>query len=219
MILYDGIIQGSPEWHELRELKLTGSKASAIATAGKGLESLVKKLILQKITGKSDDYTNEHMERGNRLEPLARTKFQLEYPKCNLVEIGFVEYTPYSGVSPDGLIFDRDMKKLISGIEIKCRGDDKHFDLLMGAPIDSATLWQIQMNILVCDVDHWHHIAFNPNFNNSMYLTIVDRDPVMQEKLMKGIQKGTQMIQDALSEDIVQDELGWARINAVMEQD
>ena len=36
----DEIIQGTPEWFAIRDLKFTASKADVIATNGKGLDTL-----------------------------------------------------------------------------------------------------------------------------------------------------------------------------------
>jgi hypothetical protein len=45
MIIYDKIIQGSPEWFKIRKGKMTASHATAIGNAGKGLQTYVRNII------------------------------------------------------------------------------------------------------------------------------------------------------------------------------
>lgn len=52
-----------------------------------------------------ENYSNEHTDRGNELEPQARSLYELE----NMVKVetvSFIEYNEYIGCSPDGLIVE-----------------------------------------------------------------------------------------------------------------
>ena len=108
--------QGTPEWLADRLGKATGSKADCILAKGrtKGTESKTRssyiyQLALERITGKSGDYTkvNEHMARGTALEPEARALYEMQ--TGNLVEqIGFAHHEGEQfGCSIDGFIHDR----------------------------------------------------------------------------------------------------------------
>ena len=128
------INQGTPEWHDLRKGRMTASHAQEIANAGKGLNTYMLTLIARYYSNaEPDHYTNEHIERGNELEPEARGMYELELD-CSVNEVGFVEIDQYVGCSPDGLIGED------GGIEIKCHDDKKHFELVIGGSVDSKYL-------------------------------------------------------------------------------
>ena len=63
MKIHRDIIQGTEEWHEIRKGKMTGSKASAIANQGKGLDTYVKQIVigmfLEKLSQKNETLNKE----------------------------------------------------------------------------------------------------------------------------------------------------------------
>ena len=101
------IDQQTPEWYEARALRLTASKAQAIGTGGKGLETLVwEKLAEKNSIADKEYYSNVHTDRGNELEPQARSIYELETGNA-VTEVGFVTDDTISkvgGASPDGLV-------------------------------------------------------------------------------------------------------------------
>jgi hypothetical protein len=196
MKIYKTLEQGSDEWLELRKLKLTASNATAIGNAGKGLITHVNELVLKSFIAEQERYVSADMERGNTLEPLARTKYEM-VTGSEVEEIGFVERCKYSGCSPDGFV-DKD-----GLLEIKARNDLKHFMLLQGGPNESATEWQIQMQLLVCQKKWCDFVSYNPNFKKSIFIKRYQPDPTAFEKLEKGIEMGKKMIQELLSTETV----------------
>lgn len=73
------IEQQSPEWFKIREGKMTASHAQAIGNAGKGLETYVYDLVAEEYSSaEKEHFTNEHTERGNELEEVARGIYELE---------------------------------------------------------------------------------------------------------------------------------------------
>lgn len=198
MKIYNDIIQGTDEWHNVRRLKLTASHGTEIGNAGKGLITYVNDLVLREIAPQ-DPYVSKDMERGNLLEPIARTKYEFE-KNVEVVEVGFVEHCENSGCSPDGLVGDDGM------IEIKARNDAKHFALLRTQKLESGVLWQIQMQLLVCQRKWCDFISYNPNFKQSLFVQRIEVDKIKQEKLIHGIEVGKKMLLDLLKDPIVKHE-------------
>lgn len=191
--------QGSDAWKSLRVGRMTGSNASAIATGGKGLETYIWKIMSDLHATEQvevDSYTNAHMERGTRLEPQARSLYELLY-NVKVDQVGFIEdESGFWGTSPDGLISDDTL------IEIKCHDNPQHFKLLVrGAEaIDPSYIWQIQMNLLITRRKIAKYIAFNPNFKQSLLVFDVLPDPIAFEKLEAGLAKGTELIKSITSQ-------------------
>lgn len=206
MILHDGIDQGTPEWFEIRKGKMTGSNATPIGNAGAGLKTYIEDILLNLIIEQDRGYVSADMERGNRLEPLARLKYELER-KTKVVEMGFVEYNKFVGISPDGLVFTDDMSKIIGGIEIKAKNDKNHLACLRTDKIDSGTLWQIQMNMLVTDAEWWDFISYNPNFKQSLYVQRVLPDQKKIDGLQKGFAMGETLLKAGIESQVILNEL------------
>ena len=117
--------QRSPEWYEMRKLKLTASDASTILAMGKGVDTLIgEKLSEYYSSGNyaeySDAYTNKHIQRGVEFEDKAKRIYELE-TGLSVEDVGLVTYTDYIACSPDGLVGDDGL------IEIK-----NHSDTLSG---------------------------------------------------------------------------------------
>jgi predicted phage-related endonuclease len=129
------IKQGTDEWLKLRLGKLTASSAQAIASNGKGLETLVYEKVAELLTHKlPEQFENEHIKRGNELEPLARNSYELE--TGNVVkEVGFVELDQYTGASPDGLVGDDGL------VEFKCPSDIVFLKAMHTKKIDTKYVW------------------------------------------------------------------------------
>lgn len=192
MKIHREIIQGSDEWFDIRKLKMSGSHAQAIGTAGKGLDTYIYELVAGSFSsGERENYTNKDMQRGVDLEPIARDMYELKTGQ-KVVEVGFVELDEYVGVSPDGLIGED------GGIEIKCVKDVNHFKLILNGRkgIESKYLWQIQMNLLVTGREWWSYVSYNPNYEQSLIIHIIEKDEEKQEKLKVGIEKGKLLIQE-----------------------
>lgn len=180
--------QGTPEWFEVRKGKLTASNAQAIATGGKGLETLVYEILAEKYSSAEPiNYTNADMERGHKLEEQARQMYELENG-LKIIQVGFAELDEFTGASPDGLIGEDGL------IEIKCKKDSVYIRALIEGGIDSKYEWQMQMQMLVTDRKWVDFVDYNPNFTKSMNITRIVADPKKQEKLREGIEKGKTLL-------------------------
>lgn len=203
-IHYD-IIQGTDEWLKLKELKLSASHATAIGNSGKGLDTYVRNMVLDYILEDRDNYYGKDMERGNDLEDSARIKYEFER-NLSVLEVGFIERCPNSGCSPDGLVDEDPEGK--GGIEIKARNDEKHYALLDGtAKVDSSTIWQMNMSMLISGRKWWDFISYNPNFKQSIFIERFYPDKVKQEKLKKGLEIGVEKLKSLLDSDVIKREL------------
>jgi len=188
------IEQGTPEWHALRLGKLTASVAQAIATAGKGLDTLVYKKVAEKLTGKAEEgYTNANMERGKELEAMAMNAYELE--TGNVVDrVGFCELDEYCGCSPDGLIGS------VGLVEIKCKSSPVFVKELLTDEIDSAHMWQMQMQMFVTGRRFCDYAVFNPDFPQNLVIKRIERDEGAIEKIEAGLETGKAMIKSILLE-------------------
>jgi putative phage-type endonuclease len=185
--------QQSEEWFNCRKLKMTSSKAQAIANNGTGLQSYIYELVAEYYSSsEKEHFSNEHTERGNELEPTARDMYELE--TGNKVEqVGFIEMNKYSGGSPDGLVGEDGL------IEIKCVEDKKYFKLLVDKEEITDYDWQIQMNLLVSGRKWCDLVIYNPNFEKNMIIQRKYIDELKQEKLKVGLAQGEKMIKDLIN--------------------
>jgi hypothetical protein len=193
MKLYAEVEQGSAEWFALRLGKLTGFDAQAIATNGKGLETLIFEKVAERMTGKmKPQYTNEDMTRGNELESLGRDTYELE--TNNIVRrIGFAELNEYVGSSPDGLIAKDGM------LEVKCKNDALFAKYMYEGKIEAAHNWQIQMNLHILGREWCDYVIFNENFPKTTIITRIAKNEADIAKLKVGIAQGIAMMNTILS--------------------
>ncbi len=207
MIIHN-IKQQTPEWFELKLLKLSASHATAIGNCGKGLDTYCKTLVKDFVKFKrgieKENYTNKDIDRGNELEPIARSSYEFE-TGLTVKEVGFIQFSDYVGCSPDGLIYDND--KIIGGIEIKALNDDNHLSLLMDFKPDSGHIWQCQMSMLITGAEWWDYCPYNPNYNKSLIIHRVYPDHSKFEKLRLGFQKGILTIKSLLENPVIKNEL------------
>ena len=181
------IEQGSEEWFRERTGKLTASNAQAIATAGKGLETYIIKLLSEKYSkGERISFSNEHTDRGNELEDKARELYSF-MNDVEIEQVGIVELNEYVSCSPDGLVGDN------GGIEIKCPDDFGYFKFFLDGEknIDSKYMWQVQMNLFITGRKWWDFIAYNPNFDKSIFVfrVLPNKDSFRKLEIEAGIEK------------------------------
>lgn len=196
---YFEIEQKSTEWHELRDLKLTASNATAIGANGTGLKTYIKKLVLRHINrGKdvADFYSNSDIERGNEYEPIAITSYEF-IKGVDVQPVGFIEVNENLGFSPDGLVNEDPEGKGL--VEVKARNDENHFALLAGDPVASGVRNQMQMQMKLSKRNWCDFISYNPNFVQHTFIKRFYPDPKYYLKLDTGIASGTSMLKSYLS--------------------
>lgn len=185
--------QYSPEWWEIRAGKMTGSHAQAIGANGKGLETYVNQIMSEYYSkAEPESFSNPAMQRGLELEPEAAATYSYEH-MVSVQTVGFVVYSDFVGVSPDRLVDDDGLA------EIKCPIDKTYFNLLLTEKIDSKYIWQIQMQLLVTGRKWCDFVAYNPNFEQSLFVERITPDIKKFDALKKGFESGEKMILEIMN--------------------
>ncbi len=171
MKIYNELIQGSNEWLQVRLGKLTGSDFHTLMGNSTTKETILYKKAAERLTGVASDadrFSSIHTERGKELEAEARQGYELE-TGLTVNQVGFVELDKFVGCSPDGLLEN-------GGLEIKCKDNHGHLKAVIKEWIEPEHRTQMQFNMYVCDAEFWDYCLYNPNFNNPLWITRVDRD-------------------------------------------
>ena len=189
MKIIKNIEQGSPDWFNLRKGKMTASHAQAIGNAGKGLETYIYDLVAEEYSSaEKEQFSNEHTERGNELEALARGIYKLQNG-VDVEQVTFVEYDDFVGCSPDGIVGD-------GLLEIKCPNDTEYLRYLIFGEkqIDTKYIWQCQMQMLITGKKWNDLVIYNPNFKKSILVYRIEPDKEKFEKLLNGFDVGKKLI-------------------------
>lgn len=135
MRIHTDIVQGSPEWMNLRLGKITASevgafvlKATTKAAKNARYSLYDKKLAERSGAEMAEPYENYAMVRGKALEPEARRLF--EYVNgVSVQEVAFVEHdSGLFGASPDGYYVENGRT---IGLELKCPLPETHVGYVM----------------------------------------------------------------------------------------
>ena len=168
--MFIDIEQNTDEWLSLRGGHLTGSAISKVmANFGKAFGDPAQKLAvdiaLEQITGVSisNNYTNEHIQRGHEQEPIARQLYEREY-FCEVTNGGFFD-NGFTGCSPDGIVDD-------GLIEIKCVIPSVHYKRVKNGGFDSAYRWQLMFNLRESGKDWIDFVSFSANFTEDKRLYV-----------------------------------------------
>jgi len=185
--------QGTEEWFTARMGKLTASDAQSIQANGKGLKTLVYKKAAEILSGaREESYTNPDMERGNELEDLARSSYEMQTGN-KVKQVGFCESDEHTGASPDGLIDDDGL------VEIKCPRNYKYVEFLYTKKIDTGYAWQMQMQMLVTGRKWCDYAVFNKAFND-IIIVRVERDEAKIDKIKTGLENGISQINEIIKQ-------------------
>lgn len=179
--------QNTDEWFELRCGKITASSFkdcfSGESTAT--FTNLVYSKRAEIRTGKIEDsFSNEWMQRGHDLEPIARLAYELQ--TGNEVEDGgFWEYSEYIGASPDGLIGEDGL------IEIKCPKASTMERYIDDGKLPTIYKWQVYGQML-CTGRKWtDFVVYHPDYELLIIRVERDEDAINEliEKLNNTIKK------------------------------
>lgn len=190
--MIDGLItldceQGSEEWLEARLGIPTATGFENIVTAtGKKSSAQIKymaELIEESIIGLQDEsFKSRFMERGNQLEPLARSAY--EFITGNAVtQVGgvYLDENKEVMVSPDGLI-----PELKKGLEIKCPKMSTHIRYLLEGGVPSEYVIQVQANLWVTGYETWDFVSYCPEYQKQpLYIFTTHRDQALMTAFNK----------------------------------
>lgn len=190
--MIDGLItldceQGTEEWLTARLGIPTATGIENIVTpTGKKSSSQIKymsELIEESILGLQDSgYKSAFMERGNQLEPLARSAYEfLTGNAVNQVGGVYLNEKKELLVSPDGLI-----PELKKGLEIKCPKMSTHIQYIINGGVPSEYIIQVQANLWVTGYKTWDFVSYCPEYyKQPFYLFTAQRDPILMKAFDK----------------------------------
>lgn len=167
--------QRSPEWHQARLGRLTGSVASDILATIKSGEAAARRnlrlrLVLERITGKSQesDFVSAAMQVGIDREPLAFAAYEALTGDM-AIKTGFLAHTSLmAGCSLDGHLGD--FTKLVS---IKCRQPAAHYEFLKTGKIPGDSLAQMRHELWMTGATEHDYFSWNPDFPDALQSRVV----------------------------------------------
>lgn len=173
------VIQGSPEWHQLRLGKVTASRvADVVAKTKTGPSALranyMAELIAERLSGSPvESFTSAAMQWGTDMEPQARAAYEFR-TDAQVAQVGFVTHPKIdqAGASPDGLVDEDGL------IEIKCPNTATHLETLLGQAVPAKYETQMQWQ-MACTGRKWcDFVSYDPRMPENMRLFIkrVERD-------------------------------------------
>lgn len=184
MIVITGIEQGSDEWHGLRLGIPTASCFDKIVTpTGKGSASYtgyLAELIAEWYMGESKAFfKSAAMERGNQLEPEARSLYKLitdnEPEEVTLV---YKDDRKLVACSPDSLMPDK-------GLEIKCPEPHTHMEYFLSGGLPKKYLQQVQGSMWATGLNEWDFMSYHPEL--PPHIVTIKRDDEFIDLLDKEI--------------------------------
>lgn len=145
------IPQGTPEWHELRNGKVSATDAYDLLH-GKPIEEIL--FAKQNNSFRGNYYTR----RGHILEDEAKSIYSEIYEP--LENFGFIENDKYpnAGFSPDGVTVSR------TGL-VECKAFNEKRHLAVFKNLDAHILAQIQFQLFISEFDWCDLVLYNPELS------------------------------------------------------
>jgi len=185
------VVQGSDEWLKARLGVPTASRFKDIVTPTKADKSksqdrYMYELLAELITGKQETYTNEHIERGNELEPKARLAYEIATGN-EVREVGIMLDNGI-GASPDGLIGSE------GGLEIKCPKSTTVVKYLLENRLPLEYKPQVMGNLWISGRKWWDFVVYHPDFD--IFILRVEREEEYIQKLAKEVMAFKQKLEE-----------------------
>jgi putative phage-type endonuclease len=167
--------QRSPEWHQARLGRLTGSSAADMLATIKSGEAAARRdlrlrLVCERLTGvvQEDAFVNAAMQRGIDCEPLACAAYEARTGEM-LTRTGFLAHTEHlAGCSLDGHVGD------FAGIvELKCPKSATHLKNLRAARLPAEYVAQVTHNLWVTGAAWCDFVSWDDRFPVDLQLVIV----------------------------------------------
>ena len=173
------ILQGTPEWHQLRLGKVTASRVADILAKTKtgvsaSRQNYLIELALQRVTGQIEEsYTNAAMAWGTENEPKARMAYEV-FSDVLVEQVPFVDHPTIKGfgASPDGLVNANGL------CEIKCPNSATHWSYIKSGEPPNKYFIQMQVQ-LACTQREWNDfISYDPRMpeRSKLFVKRVFRD-------------------------------------------
>jgi hypothetical protein len=160
------MVQGSPEWHEVRLGRITSSRICDVLNYLKnGSEGADRRkyrweLVAERLTGQPRENGAAYAARvkwGVEQEPFARDEYTM---RTNVLvdKVGFIEHPrlPFTGGSPDALVGTDGL------LEIKCPDSITHVQWLDAGVIPADHIHQCLWNLACSERDWIDFVSFDP---------------------------------------------------------
>lgn len=174
--------QNTPEWCSVRAGKFTASNIDILLGNGATRDNIILTKAAEVITGRvsESNLNTKDIQRGRDLENDAKVAYSNQYG-IDIEDVGFCELDPFIGVSPDCFADDDGLA------EVKCPNNANFIKIVTGGykEISSLYMYQMQMQMWVCDKQWCDYVIYNPNFEKSIYKIRVYPD----EKYVKNIKE------------------------------
>jgi hypothetical protein len=150
---YYDIIQGSPEWMELRTGKLTGSCFAKIMKST--YLDFADQILAEQLTGLcqfDDVYQSVDIIRGKDLEPVAIQQYEIATQSVS-TKCGFIQSDKYEwiGSSPDAIVKSIQDGNVEGIIEVKCPRPKNHLKYIRQNKIPNDYIGQVVSYFIVDD--------------------------------------------------------------------
>jgi putative phage-type endonuclease len=137
------LMQGSPEWMEIRQEKITATDCAPIL--GKSRYKSARMVWMDKIGGSKKPFKNAAMERGILLEPIARRYFEEKFDAPFSPCVGISSDREWQMASLDG--YNQEKHHIL---EIKCSGESV-FRRAQEGDVSEDYIWQCYHQLAVFD--------------------------------------------------------------------
>lgn len=189
MKVYKELIQGSPEWLQVRKGHPTASRFGDIITAktcevSKSSTGYIRELIGECFCPEFEYWSgNKFTQRGTEIEPEARDSFAAETGLA-VEQVGFcLADDGICGCSPDGLIVDSS-GQYIAGLELKCPTPKVHVGYVLDGVLPDEYKQQVHGGMAITGLNEWHFWSYFPGMRH--FHLVINRDEYT-EKLSAGL--------------------------------
>lgn len=188
---YHEVIQGTPEWLELRIGKISASRAKDLLATVRygeaaGYRNYKTELAVERITGtRYERYVTKQMEYGTETEGVAATVYQLitgnVAKECGMYAIEGTNVV----ASPDRLVGDDGL------VEIKCRELGNHVDSITTGKVPDEYYKQIQFQLWVTHRQWCDYVSYGDEMpdNSKVFVKRIERDEEVINDIVERVEK------------------------------
>jgi len=167
----EALVQGTPEWKEMRLGKITASRFADVLTRPRSkadrlrgdlsatAQSYLLDLVAEHLTGEEQGPpTTWAMQWGIDCEPAAKEVYA-ELTGQEVQEVGFLAHPeePMIGGSPDGLVGEK------GGLEIKCSANTRiHLGYMLEGILPTQYAVQVQGLLWLTGRQWWDFVSYDP---------------------------------------------------------
>jgi len=173
------IQQNTDEWYNLRLGKFTASgfKDLFMSKSTAGYQKAIYRAVFEQITNEPpESFTNDYMQRGHELEPLAVDWYEMETFETT-TNGGFWTFGNDIGASPDRLVGDNGI------LEVKCPAFNTMIAYQLKQQLPNIYKYQVHGQMLVTGRKWCDFIAFHPKLKP--LILRVERDEVIINELIQ----------------------------------